>query len=267
MARERSRAYPAYSLRDAVDWAGAVQKNIGRGVFDRDMSASSFGSAAAGGTVPRKVATMVQFGILDLQRGGYRLSDLGMKIVMPCNDLERKEAIAEAFRTPSLYRDVLARFAPDGGIPTQLANILVREFRIAPPAAPSAVRVFLDSGRYASVLNDDNEIIGDVGAIPGGEDLVPADDDPADVDRHGYPGLIEAPLRQPEDGRASGRMEPSTAMPAGQQVQELRLSKGTARLIVPDELSSRDIRLLQKMLEVWALQVELLQEAHEEPGV
>jgi len=261
MARERSRAYPAYGLKDAVEWAGAIQKNIGRGVFDRDMAAHSFGSAGGSGTVPRKVASMVQFGILDLQKGGYKLSNLGLKIVMPCNDAERKEAIVEAFGAPPLYKDVLARYAPEGCIPTQLPNILAREFRIAPPAAPSAVRVFLDSGRYAGVLNDEGEIIDGAGFRADESDSLPldgvgVDEESCSTDSRGQSDTRPAPLR------ADSADQP---MRAGQQIQELRLSKGTARLIVPEELSSRDIKLLQKMLEVWALQVELLKDGDEVP--
>lgn len=231
---QRSRAYPGVSLESSISHAVLVRKNLGKGFNDRESIAKAIGHETFNGTVGRKVAAMAYFGLLKRDGDKYALSELSDSISIARNDQERSDAIAAAFGTPTLYKELLTKYKPEGQVPKQLTNLLVRDHGISEVAAPDAARIFLESGKLAGVLNSDGEFVAR--------------------------GKVESEspnnYGQEVDGEI-GDEESDEPRPSADKNQQFifSLTEGKfAKLVVPSSLNARDVKIIGKQLELLALQ-------------
>lgn len=247
--RERSKAYPGATLEDCVKFTGMIKKELGRGTHDRDSLAQAMGFGSVSGTVSPKIAALVHFGFLDRTASGYELSEASKSVTDAITDQERIEAIKAAFSKPTLYQEILAKFEADGKIPGQLATHLHRFHGITASASGSAAEIFLASGRFAGVLDDNNNIR-------------------AGLDSHAYQSS-EPPLpetHQPQrDAALPLQNAPSPLAPvafqfsaSNQQRFEFAITRGrTVVLVVPTDLNAKDIKVIRKQVELLELQAGL----------
>lgn len=152
---ERSRRYPAASLREAIGMVEAVHRGVGLNGGARETLAQALGHTTLNGTSKRKLATLVQFGLLEKDGERYRISTgIGRRILMPVNDRERNEAIAEAARRPLLFQEI--GMAYDGHmLPSMLANVLAREHGVLPQTSAEVAQIFTESVEFAGLLGED----------------------------------------------------------------------------------------------------------------
>lgn len=241
--RRRSRSYPGYTLEECIRWATIVRSDLGSGPHDRHSIAKALGSTGLTGASTRKIGAMVHFGLMKRDSEGYSLSGLSERILRPVDASERSDSVAEAFIHPDLYAELLKRFEPDGHIPSRIANILIRDHGIEDTVAEDAARVFLASGRFAGILDENARITSratfDVpAAVPEEADFAPDTD-----------VMTSSPVI------LSGTVSPSTA---GIQSFKFALTRNrTASLTVPFELSANDVLLIQKQIELLSLQVRI----------
>ena len=148
---ERSRRYPATSLRDSVAMLDQVYKGVGLSGGSRETLAHALGHQSLNGTSKRKIATLVQFGLIEKDGERYRVSELGRRVLIPIDDGERRSALAEAVRQPALFSEVGAAY--DGEpVPSMLANLIARQYGILPQASTEVASNFLESVAYAGLL-------------------------------------------------------------------------------------------------------------------
>lgn len=236
--RERSRAYPGANLENCVAYLLEIKRNLGKGAHDRDSLATALGFDTVTGAVNQKVAALVHFGLLQRNSGGYELSPSSARITDPVNDQERKKELRQAFSRPTLYRDLLSKFGPEGQIPAQLATHLHRFHGITDAASTAAADIFLESGLFAGVLDDDGKILtnGTPGANGSGESNIQA-------------SPVLEPLISPPPPEAKRNGTP------GMQRFEFAISEGqTATITVPSALNEKDIRIIKKQIELLELQ-------------
>jgi hypothetical protein len=238
--RERSKAYPGANLEDCAEHVRQIKINLGKGVHDRDSLAKAMGYDKATGTVNPKIAALVHFGFLQRAQGGYALTPNAAHVTDPVNDDEKKDELRAAFIRPTLYQELVEKFAAEGQIPVQLATHLHRFHGITDAASTVAADIFLESGRFAGVLDNDGKILinGAPSANGSGEksestvQVLPAS-------KQSVPPVI------PEEKRDTG-----TTM----QRFEFAISEGqTATITVPSRLNEKDIRIIKKQ------QIELLE--------
>lgn len=159
--RRRSRGYPGHDLSKAVEFLRKIKEAIGLGQCKREDLAEALGHvkvtghAKVSGPAGRKIGCLTHFGLMDVQAGGiYQASRLAQKILTPTDDAEGKAALVEAFKFPSLYKELYSRYA-DSKLPSLLPNILVREFGIVEKKADSVVRNFRASAKFIGFLEGD----------------------------------------------------------------------------------------------------------------
>ncbi len=221
--RDRSRAYPVFSLEEASRAAREILHHLGRGAFARQELVRLLGHAnAEGGIGARKVAALSQYGYLSRRAGRYSPTALAEQVARPEDESERRAGLQRALEQPPLFKALLERYVPQGHVPAQLAGTLCRDFGITRRASTQAAEVFLCSARYAGVLGPD----GALAAVPAA-------------------GGSQRSVR----GSAAGRTE--------EQRFELALTGGKiARLYLPFSLTERDLEIIKKQLEILELQVE-----------
>src|SRR3989344_6951684 len=124
--RERSVAYPSFSLEQAINSVSQLRKALGKGPYSRDEAAKALGYSGVSGISATKISTMVHFGLLNRNGNTYSQSELAERINHPLSDEDRNNAIDEAVQIPKLYKDLLAQFLGQALL-TQLRHTLIRK--------------------------------------------------------------------------------------------------------------------------------------------
>lgn len=246
--RERSKAYPGCALEDCVRFVGMIKKALGRGTHDRESLAKAMGFSTVSGAVSPKIAALVHFGLMERTGAGYELSELSRSITDFLDDGERRRAIREAFALPTLYQEIIAKFEPDGKIPSQLATHLHRFHGITDAASAQAAEIFISSGRYAGALDEFNNItrseLHEAKAMS--EPLAAIQ--PAEISQVIPPSI--PPVQQPPTPISVPAQTPS-----GHQRFEFSITQArTVVLVVPSDLNAKDIKIIRKQIELLELQ-------------
>jgi hypothetical protein len=238
---ERSKQYPRTSLEDCVGYTKLVKTNLGKGAHDRESLARAIGFEKLSGAVTPKIASMVYFGFLDKVDGGYQLSEHTQKLTAALNEDETKEELREAFSRPTLYREILEKFKSEGQIPAQLATHLHRFHGITDAASENAADIFIESGRYAGVLDQSNQILSDGDLSRAGTRDESKTEDSAKGNQR--------------DGALATQLEQQVKSIPGTQRFEFAITGGrNVVLIVPAEPNETDIKIIRKQIELLELQ-------------
>ena len=171
--RGRSSAYPAVSLKKAVETAVILSDKLGSGPYSREAVAQALGYKGVSGASAVKVAALVHFGLLNRKGSSYHQSNLSKRILVPKTEEDKKIATAEALLTPTLYAKLSEKYSGNS-LPTLLENILYHEFNIMQSASKEAAENFRQSAEFAGFLK--NGILlnaPDVTIEPSAENIAP----------------------------------------------------------------------------------------------
>lgn len=128
MTRIRSPNYPALSLPAAIERARAIHKSEGRSAVSRDAVVKHLGFSSLNGASATVLSALTKYGLIEgVSDGEVRITDLGMRVMFPHTEDEKRTAISEAaFRAP-LFAEIRDKW-PDR-IPTQesLRPFLIRK--------------------------------------------------------------------------------------------------------------------------------------------
>jgi hypothetical protein len=254
--RERSKAYPGTSLEDCVGYVREIKTNLGKGIHDRDSLARALGFERATGAVNPKIASLVHFGFLDRAEGGYELSPNALKITDPISESEAKEEVRAAFHRPVLYQEILEKFKQEGQIPLQLATHLHRFHGITDAASGTAADIFLESGRFAGVLDQSNRFVAD--------ETAPRDRNGNEQENGAAESMIEdrAPVEKGDVAKDRAAIEhPPKSIPGSQRFEFAVTGGHTVVLIVPAQLNDKDIKIIRKQVELLELQASIDEES------
>lgn len=251
--RERSKANPVLTLREAEDALGKVRRELGTGAWDRDPVAQALGHAhGRGGLAARKVSALTQYGLLRRRNGRYSFTPLGDALVHPRDEEEHRWALREALAQPALFAALLERYAAEPQIPRRLHHVLVRDHGITDAASGRAAEIFLRSGRYAGVLDAEGRVLI---PLPGAAEEAPgAAEESATPSTSRALGTPALPVAVP-----AARLEEVSGAPAEEaRSQRFEIALGPGRravLELPAEIRARDLEVLRKQLEVLELQI------------
>lgn len=152
MKKERSRAYPAIPLEEALARIESINKNLGiNGQFNRESIAIGMGYTSLNGASARRVAALVHYGLLGRDKDQYYLSQLAKQYLLPVNDGDKEEAIREAALSPTLFAEIYESFKGQV-IPKQFVNRLIQEFGIQQKAAPDVEKIFKSTVEMAGIM-------------------------------------------------------------------------------------------------------------------
>ena len=79
--RDRSTAYPAIHLGEAIEYSKKLIAAYPKSQFDRASAATSMGYATLSGASAPKVAALAHYGLLDRKGNAYKNSDLAERIL------------------------------------------------------------------------------------------------------------------------------------------------------------------------------------------
>ncbi len=151
--RERSTAYPAISLENAIKYSEKLILAYPRHDFDRESAAKAMGFKSISGASAPKVAALVHYGLLGRKGNAYKNSDLAERICNFVDEQEKKDAILEAVMRPKLFNALINDYA-DRAIPSTLNSVLIRQYKISRKVANDAVQTFKDSVEFAGIYQN-----------------------------------------------------------------------------------------------------------------
>ncbi|MDO8569802.1 MAG: hypothetical protein Q7R89_03490 [bacterium] len=153
MKKDRSTAYPAIHLGEAIEYSKKLITAYPKSQFDRVSAAVSMGYATLSGASAPKVAALAHYGLLDRKGNAYKNSDLAERILHYSTEEEKAEAILEAVKHPKLFESLIGEYS-GRAIPTTLNNILVRQYKISLKVADTVVQIFKESLEFAGLYSN-----------------------------------------------------------------------------------------------------------------
>lgn len=146
----RSVAYPSIPLNEAIDSTKKLKDALGKGPYSREEAARALGHSQLTGPASRKIAALVQYGLLERNGNTYNQSDLSQDILQPLSGDSENVAIKNAAVRPKLFQKVYGRFGGQA-LPSMLQNILIRD-GVNEKAAGDVVRIFTETMKFAGLL-------------------------------------------------------------------------------------------------------------------
>ena len=243
---ERSAAYPAIPLNEAIDFAATIARSLGfNQSFKREDVAQAVGRSEGG--VIRDIAACVHFGLFERRQSeGYATSPLLKEILNPISNKERGISLVRALRSPKLYDAIITKF--DGGVlPTELKIHLVRFHSIADKVSVAAAETFFTSAKFAGVLNDSNllSVEKTIQSLSNGNfqfaEVLPDNPD-------GQSQQNSRTIQLPEGPKDQNRLPASE----NDETVKIRLTdKKYAYLVYPsNSLNAKDIEIIRKQIEL-----------------
>lgn len=147
---DRSVAYPSVTLSDAIEFTRKLREALGKGPYSREEAAKALGHTNLTGPAARKVAALVQYGLLERNGNTYSQSQRAQDILKPLSDESRDAAIQRAAVSPRLFAKLVGKFGGQA-LPSLLQNIIVRD-GVSEGAAEEVVRIFTDTMQTSNLL-------------------------------------------------------------------------------------------------------------------
>lgn len=241
--KRRGRQAPSFPLAQAVEMLERVHTNLGDGPFSREAIAEALGYKTVSGSVNIRIGTLTHFGLLERTKGAsYSVSAIGRRILVPQSDGDRREAISEAARSPTLYREILESFGGHA-LPQMFGNTLVHKFGVLTKQRDEVAEVFREAMLFAGLLR--NGILHEEPtAVEETEPDSASDDFDAD---DGDESVAQARVVTAYD-RASTRTRKASASSHQEYTIPLNRSGRVAHVYLPTPVETRDL----KNIERWA---------------
>lgn len=227
-SRQRSPAYPAIPLEQAVELVGKVRHGLGGGDVTREQIAPQIGHEKATGPANTKIAAMAHFGLLEKGKGAYRVSELATRILTPISDQEKTDAIRQAALRPTIFASIYQKYVPEGKLPAALESVLQREYSVTPAAAKTIRDNLIATLTYAGLMEDDT--------LRFTRDNI----DSAEMLSEKFSG----------NGPAQHKTDISTPTNSGSQIYEMPMSFGTAKIVLPSRITIKDFDALKSLLDL-----------------
>lgn len=109
----RSPRYPRYPLQEAIDYARRLYEGAHRSTVDTHTAYRVMGFAGKSGASATALGATRQFGLVDGERGGVQVSDLGLAVLEPSGPEERAFALHAAANHPEIFEALMDHFAGD----------------------------------------------------------------------------------------------------------------------------------------------------------
>lgn len=236
--RERGTTSPKYPLEEALRMLAQVHGDIRDGQASSEMLASSLGHQSLSGTAMVKIGSLTHFGLLSRKGGAYHISELGKRILVPRDDVEKQRAIVEAAGTPALYGRLQKEWA-EKALPQMLENFLQRDYGVTSKNAPSVAEVFRSTMTFANLLQN-----GVLHSEPPSS-MTPADNAEA-ARANGTAAASRESMNLPEN-----QEEPKAATSGADNGFAIPVSKSRmARLVLPRPVQRNDLERIKKWLDL-----------------
>ena len=152
-----TRPYPSYTLQDSLSVARSIYDANAGLPFDRELLAEALGTTPKSSAFTIRLNASASYGLTE---GGYndpniRLTKLGEAVVASNGDAEGRRAIIDAATFPEtfarFYEMLDGRRLPESA---NLRSILQRDLGVHPNLTEECMRILLDNGEFAGIVEE-----------------------------------------------------------------------------------------------------------------
>lgn len=159
---------PMVDLAIVLDFVGKIETD-GLQTLTVHEVAQKLGFASATSTpFYRRLVAAKLFGVLDTAQG-VNLTKLALDYFKPTDDEAKAAALATAVKNVVAYQKILERYSGKRFQADILANLIEREFKLAPDAAKICAGVFANSAQRAGLVRGDGTLstaVPERGSVP-----------------------------------------------------------------------------------------------------
>ena len=153
---QRSPNYPTLGLSEAISTLKTFYDEAKRTTVDSVSAARALGYSSLSGLARSKLSVLKKYGFLEeIEEGKFRVSDLGLRIVVPASDADKLAALRAAALTPALFREIHASHKDASS--AILVSFLVREKAFTEDGAKAFDAAYRDTVKVAKL--DDSAYI------------------------------------------------------------------------------------------------------------
>lgn len=252
--------YPRASFQASYELAEAVQSLGGKS--DLEVCAQKMGKKVSGG-FQAIAGAAGKFGLITASKGSLITTPLFKEIQLAYTEEEARSLKLSAFLLPPVFRGLAEKF---NGMSLPLAvldKMLIKEFEVDDSIASTVAKYFSDGGKALGLLDAEGKVkLPTSTATNTGQE-----DDDADVihTREVAPLEVLAPeerglynRRQADLDNHATAYTPHVEVPSDdrRKIQIPLPQKRMAELIVPDEMTIKDLEVIRMQLEVLRVFIE-----------
>jgi hypothetical protein len=146
MGKMRSPNFPAVALGQAIDLAGKIFREDRQNAIDKEVAAKHMGYTGLTGRTLKLMGALSQYGLIEkVGKGQIRVSKNAVSILHWSDEGEKREAIAKAGTSPSLFRRIRDSF--DDPSERTITSFLIKE-GFTDSAIPSVLRSYRETNRF-----------------------------------------------------------------------------------------------------------------------
>jgi hypothetical protein len=251
--------YPRASFQAAYELAEAVQSLGGKS--DLEVCAQKMGKKVSGG-FQAIAGSAGKFGLITAAKGSLITTPLFKEIQLAYTEEESKALKLGAFLLPPVFKGLAEKF---DGMPLPLAvldKMLIKEFEVDDSIASTVAKYFSDGGKALGLIDAEGKV-----RLPTSQAVNTSQEDDADVIHTREVAPLE--VLPPEDRSMYNRRQndldnhptaytPHVEVPSDdrRKIQIPLPQKRMAELIVPDEMTIKDLEVIRMQLEVLRVFIE-----------
>lgn len=155
-SREKSALYPAITIEECYKFIGQIASLGGKSVSYSSVLSLLGLSSPTTKSFLSKISASKQYGFITTGSSTIQLTDLARHILYPSNgESESKQLLIKALGNPPLYAKLIERYK-DKAVPSKslLSNILLNEYRIIMQVKDNAAECFIESVSYLGLLQN-----------------------------------------------------------------------------------------------------------------
>lgn len=237
--RTRSPAYPAFSLKKAIERLGVLYKEERRNLVHTDVVLKHWGYDPKSSNGLRAIAALKQFGLIEDQGKKddrqVRLSELGFELVMPESEgnEEHLAHLRQAALRPVLHKAIWEEYNGDLPSDAALRRYLIKSKNFNDSFVDPFVRQFRSTIAFAKLSKADT--------------IEQPEGQSGDEDED-----METPKDRPKDknpGTMGGEGFSPPKPPSGLRDFPLYTSASKGALYVPGQLTKKDFELLRLQIQ------------------
>jgi hypothetical protein len=245
--KERSSAYPAKTIEDSLALVRSIYKNFRSDFVKRDDILDIVEEASH----PRDIAAATYYTLLNRVKDTYQVTELYKEIDLSIKDEEKNTALLFAFKAPKFNNELIQKFNKSE-VPKELVIHLHRFHGITQDAAPLAADIFIKNATFCHVLNDKNILDID-------NPVILKEEKTKEGKEENFISNTITVEKNNNDIEKNAVVKPLVLIEEMVDAEETKIRLTGGRFCIlkhPSKLSSKDIEILKKQIEMLELLVE-----------
>lgn len=159
---DRSPAYPSIDLRQAVEICGKIFDLFSEYGFSREVASEKLGLPVNSNSF-RKIAALVQYGLLKREGNNYKITSLSKDIILAVDEIEKQKALTKAAMQPTIFNKLIKENTGKG-LPLSL-DIRLRQLEYSKDASKSLSEIFKRSLEYSGLLSNGIVVVPEIESV------------------------------------------------------------------------------------------------------